>query len=238
MAKSNKKAEQSTNYQVVINTNEEKKKISDVPALAKKADLVINTQEDLNAAGEVLTNVKTRAKELDAERKKITNPLDEAKKAVMALFKPPIELLTRAENHVKGLILEYDQKKEREAEEERQRLEKIAEQERKKKEKAIEAKIERAKASGKEDKVAELEEEKENVETTIDVPVVASNIDTPTDVSYRENWTAEVVDFKTLPDEYKLPNEKMLNSFAKSTKGAIPVPGVKFNMQKVVVART
>lgn len=54
----------------------------------------------------------------------------------------------------------------------------------------------------------------------------------------RTNWKARVVDFKALPDEYKLPNESMLNSFARSTKGKRPIPGVEFYDDHIVTMRT
>ncbi|MBA7618484.1 hypothetical protein ES703_25811 [subsurface metagenome] len=54
----------------------------------------------------------------------------------------------------------------------------------------------------------------------------------------RTNWKARVVDFGLLPDEYKLPNEPLLNSFARSTKGTRPIPGVEFYDDRVVTMRT
>ena len=236
MAKTNNKPELK-NIQVNINTVEEQKKISDVPALAKRADLKITNQTEYDKAVDVLKDVKTRYKELDTERKSITRPLDEAKSAVMNLFKAPLDLLTRAEEYIKKQIAGYETLKANEAEEERKKLEKLAEQEAEKERKKIDAKIERAKVSGKEDKVEELEAQKETI-VAIDVPVVSARVDTPTGVSFRDKWSAEVTDFKLLPDEYKLPNQQALDRIAQATKGAITIPGVKFHSEKVVATRT
>jgi hypothetical protein len=57
-------------------------------------------------------------------------------------------------------------------------------------------------------------------------------------VSGRDNWKARVLDFKSLPDEYKLPNEQMLNALARSTKGTRQVPGVEFYNDRGVTVRT
>jgi hypothetical protein len=54
----------------------------------------------------------------------------------------------------------------------------------------------------------------------------------------RANWKAKVVDFALLPDQYKLPNESLLNSHARSTKGQRPIPGVEFYDERIVTMRT
>lgn len=222
---------------VKIDTIEEKKKTADVPALVKRAELTISNQADFDKATDVLKEVKSRYKELDTQRKAITKPLDEAKKAVMELFKQPLELLERAENKLKGLMLGYTNEVERKAKEEQDRLQKLADQEAEKEKKKLDARIERAKANGNEEKVAELEAQKDAV-VPIDVPVIAPQVDIPTGVSYREVWSAEIVNEKEIPREYLIPNMTALNKIASATKGTIPIPGVKFVMTKTVVTRT
>lgn len=225
------------NISVTIDTNQEKKKYSDVPALCQKADLVIANQDDYNSATDVLKDIKTRYKELDTQRKEITKPLDTAKKNVMELFSHPLTLLEKAEKKIKSLMIGYTEEQEKKARAEQERLQKLAEAEAEKERKKLEVKIERAKASGKEEKAEELEMQKEAV-TAIDVPVITPNIETPKGVSYKEKWTAEVVDFKALPDEYKLPNQQSLDKIAQATKGSVPIPGVKFKMEKISSIRT
>lgn len=44
----------------------------------------------------------------------------------------------------------------------------------------------------------------------------------------RETWTYEVEDFETLPDEYKLENDKALGGIARTMKKQAKVPGVRF----------
>ena len=56
-------------------------------------------------------------------------------------------------------------------------------------------------------------------------------------VSGRDNWKARVLDFKIIPDEYKLPNEQMLNALARSTKGKAQVPGVEFFNDRTLTVR-
>lgn len=47
-------------------------------------------------------------------------------------------------------------------------------------------------------------------------------------VGGRDNWKAKVINFSLLSDEYKLPNEQVLNAYARSTKGQGTIPGVEF----------
>jgi len=54
----------------------------------------------------------------------------------------------------------------------------------------------------------------------------------------RDNWKARVVDFKLLDDQWKLPNESLLNSHARSTKGERPIPGVEFYNDRITTMRT
>jgi len=219
-----------------IKTDKEQQKMNDVPALCDSAEMVISNQQDYELGADVLKEIKARHKELDSQRKEITRPIDTAKKAVMDLFRQPLEMLSKAESKVKSLMIGYTNEQERLAEEERKRLQKIADKEAERQKKLMDAKIERAKASGKEEKAEIFEIEKENI-IPIAAPVVAPAIETPKGVSYREKFTAEVIDFKILPDEYKLPNQSALDKIVQATKGSLQIPGVKIHSQKVLASR-
>lgn len=97
-------------------------------AMAVGFDVVDATTCEL--AAEELKEIKRRASALDEERKKITKPLDEAKKAVMDLFRGPLDVLARAESALKGKILTFQQEERRKAEEARIAAEKAAREER------------------------------------------------------------------------------------------------------------
>lgn len=81
-------------------------------------------------AGEELRAIKTRAAALEEQRKAITKPMDDAKKAVMDLFRGPVDLLARAEGILKGKLLAYQQEEQRKATEARQAAERAAQAER------------------------------------------------------------------------------------------------------------
>jgi exonuclease VII large subunit len=222
-----------------INVNIDTEKVqrtTDVQILCQNAQLTIANQGDYESASIVLKNVKSRYKELDEQRKEITKPIDDAKKSVMNLFKAPLELLEKAENHIKRQMIDYTNEQERKAREEQLRLQRIAEQEAEKERKRIEAQIQRAEASGKLEKAGMLKERKEDVEV-LTVPVVAPRIETPKGVSFREAWSAEVTNIDLVPREYLMVNLQALNKVAQATKGSLVIPGVKFNCEKILASR-
>jgi len=67
----------------------------------------IANESQLNTATAYLTTVKGKIKEFETEQKKITKPLDEAKKSVMNLFRPALDALKLAEVTVKAQITTY-----------------------------------------------------------------------------------------------------------------------------------
>jgi hypothetical protein len=93
----------------------------DSAAMARSADAALAMVESFEVcdaptydlAADELKAIKSRATALDEQRKAITKPLDEAKAAVMALFKPPLEVLTRAEGIIKTKMLGYQQEQQR-----------------------------------------------------------------------------------------------------------------------------
>lgn len=224
------------NISVNINTDQEQKKASDVPALCQKADLVISNQSDYEIASTVLSEVKSRYKELDSQRKEITKPIDTAKKAVMDLFKTPLELLEKAESKIKGLMIGYTNEQERKAREEQIRLQKLADQEAAKQKKILDEKIARAEASGKSAKAEELQMQKETIAPII-ASVIAPQIETPKGVSYREQWSAEITDINLVPREYLIVNLQALNKVAQATKGTLKIAGVNFISTKILASR-
>ena len=202
--------------------------------LKESNEIVIKDQPHYEEAAGLLQLIKGKAKELEALRKSITQPLDQAKKAVMDLFRIPQTNYATAERKLKTAMITYtdEQENKRKAEEERLRKEAEA-KEAKEKEKLLK-RAEKAEANGKIDKAEELREQAEDV--TVIAPNLAPTTERPNGISYKEKWTAEVVDFKALPDTYKIANMQMLNKVARDRKGIVPIPGVKFHSEKVVAS--
>ena len=82
-------------------------------AKATASILVIDDQKSLEIATQEMTALAKRRKELEAARKAITGPLDQAKKSTMALFKPVIQDIDDAIAAIKDGIARYTVEQER-----------------------------------------------------------------------------------------------------------------------------
>jgi len=192
--------------------------------------LVIKDQTTYESAGEFRSKIREGIKNLETLRKTITGPLDQAKSAVMNLFRPSIDMRTAVMGKVDKLLTTYDTEQEKKRQEEESRLAREAE---KKRQEALK-KAEEARAAGKEEKAEKYEEKAAAVIS----PVLAPTTTKPNGIQYRDHWTVEVIDFKLLPDTYKLPNMPMINKYVNAVKGMVPLSGVKFIKERIVASRT
>ena len=100
-------------------------------ALAFIQEFQVASAEDYDLAADELKAIKTRAAAIEDQRTGITGPINQALRAVNALFKGPSELLEQAEQILKTKMLRYSQEQQRIAAEERARAEAAAAAERK-----------------------------------------------------------------------------------------------------------
>ena len=208
----------------------------EAPAMLKQAEaIVILNQSQYEGANNVLKTVKDKGRELDAKRKEITKPLDQAKRVVMDLFREPLEILTTAEKIIKRAMISYADEQDRLRREEQRKLELKAKAEEDRKRKDLEDRAKKWAAKGDKAKAEELQEQAEDVH--VDAPVAAPKIEKTAGVSFRESWSAKVVDEDKVPREYLSVNIQALNKVAQATKGAIKIPGVEFKMEKVLSSR-
>jgi hypothetical protein len=192
--------------------------------------LEIKTQNDFELAGTLRMKIKGRIKELDEKRKSITAPLDLAKKNIMALFNPIIDRLNEGVSIIdKGTIV-YSDEQDRKAREIQARAEEEA---RKAREKA-EAKARELEAQGKMERAAAYQAKAD----AVIAPVIIAATPKVAGQAIKEIWYAEVVDFKALPDDWKLPNQSSLDKHAQNTKGKVSIPGVAFKSRKIVSGRS
>lgn len=168
--------------------------------------LTINSPEAYDKAVEKLAQVKKYKKELETKRKTITDPLEQAKKATMALFNPVKAVLEATEKVLAGGILTYRQ------EQERIEAEKQAE---------LEAKLE----SGDMDFDEALDQ-------AMDAPQIQKTATTKHgNLTIRKIKDIEVVDLTKVPKEYFELNMSRLRADALGNKAAgiepKDIPGVK-----------
>lgn len=75
--------------------------------LALARDFAIETREQLETAAEVLADVKTRAKALEARRDEITRPMNDALRSTRDLFRPVLDAFAQIEKTLKDKITAF-----------------------------------------------------------------------------------------------------------------------------------
>lgn len=197
--------------------------------LTKYETYEIATQEQYESAAEDLKHVKSKYNELDKLRKTMTKPLDESKRAIMAFFKEPLDKLKGAETIIKRGVINYDEEMERQRQKEEEKAKR-----------KLERQAEKAEKKGDVERADELREDAENLP-------IEQSYEKAQGISIKDNWVAEVVDFKLLvqavaqgkaPIVFLMENQVMLNKQAKATKDSITYPGVKFVNKKITAVRT
>ena len=103
---------------VSIASEEEKQS---VVAYNEAVSIEIKDQAIYEKAGELRSRIRSRLKWFEDARKSITQPLDQAKKAVMDLFRSPTQRYEQALEAIDRAMIRYDddQEKKRKAEEDR-----------------------------------------------------------------------------------------------------------------------
>lgn len=90
--------------------------------LNSAAGIIVANDDDYQDASGLLANIKAAFKRLEQERKRITAPLDDAKRSVMDLFRGPTDALAEAEKTIKKRMAAYALDKEQERREREVRL--------------------------------------------------------------------------------------------------------------------
>lgn len=216
----------------------------DQPALlAEAADakstadfLIVSDAESLQIAKDEMNAMTKRMKTLDAKRKEITKPLDDAKKAVMNLFKPPIDTYQGAISVIKAGIARYVEDQERIAAEARIKAEAEAAAARA----ALEAKALEAKTP------QEAEVIKEAAALVVPASVSVASPTKVSGMSTQKVWRGRVVDLSaflahvaTHPECFDLIEVKQgaLDRYIRATGGAVAIPGVETHQETIVSSR-
>lgn len=191
-----------------------------------------------NAATE-LTAIKATAKDVEAARKKILEPIDASRKAVQDFFKPALDRLAAAESQLKTKMLQYRNAREQEARAEQARLEaaRREEVERLRREEAW------SRAMGDEGEADAHSLAATVVEGTVEVVEVAPP--KVEGIGTRTTYNFEVLDLRMLaaawvegklPDGFVEANDKALRAYAVATKGKGNLPGVRMWADAIVTA--
>ncbi len=193
-------------------------------ALGLEAETIANKMDVLDDDGEskaadVLSAIIGHKKTVEAARVENVDPFNQFVKRVNSMFKPLTTALENAELTIKTKVLGY----------------------RKEKQARIDAENRKAQAEfEKSQKAAEKKAEKTGKDVAFVPPPVIQEVSTTTRgasggaITEKKFWTAQITDPKKVPIEYYLaPNVqeellKNMKALSRSTKGSVPVGGVKF----------
>lgn len=190
---------------------------------------VVDSEETAELAAEELRGVKTMLKTVEDERTKITKPLNDAVKAVNALFAKLSSPLQRAESIYKGKILQYRNEQERKRREEQAKAEAAARAERER----LEKEAQKLEKKGKAEEAAA----KRDIAAMMPESMPAAPAPKVEGFSVRKNWKSrvtnkmDVIKFVAANPafEYLLDvNASKADALAKQhEKGDIGVPGLE-----------
>lgn len=227
------------------------KKLKQLELGAKKFETVvaaspITTPDEYEVAGQRLTLLKTRVKEIEAMQASVLDPLTIAQqqikksmKATKAIFEPVLLRYAQIESSLKAGLITYQQEAEAEAAaEEARRRDADAKQRAK-----LEAQAEKLRKSGKlaqaEAKLAQAEGVMTSSVSTL-TPKVAG-------LHYTKKWVGTMVDRRAVLQgvlDGKIPmtiilgwNQNVIDAAAKASEMELDWPGIEVSQKMVAAAR-
>ena len=198
----------------------------------------ITSNEDYGHRAEQVKDIKRRWKALKAQQVEVTRPLDLARKAVMELFRTPLEFLVKAEGILKYEATVWTQKVERERALEEARQREIARKETER----LERRAAAAAQKGHEEKAEVLAQ----AAAAIPLPIVAAPARPPGMVG-STRWSARVTDLRALCKavgegivglEAVQANMTFLNAQTRAMRENLLIPGVEAVKTESMSVRT
>lgn len=180
--------------------------------------IVINSDQELNAAGEAVKVVKEMQKNVKDFFEPIKSKAYATWKQVGDQMKIYLKPLEDAERLIKQKMGSYYQEQEKQRKAEEARLQEEA------RKKAEEEQLKLAEETGD--------------DSILDQPVIAPqvHIEKPAKqegISYMDLWQFTIKDPKLIPNEYMIPNEKLIGQIVRANKGNTNIPGVEVFCKKV-----
>lgn len=207
-------------------------------ATAAAKAIVVDSQEMYEFADAQLVEVKRSAKLIEAKRKEIVDPINKAKDAVQALFRPVLDDLAEAESCYKRAMLTYQQEQDRKRRDEQAKLDEEARREREK----LETQAAKAAAKGHAEKAEVLAA----TAAVVTAPVATSTYVAPKGLSVKRTWKARVVDKAALlraaldrPEFLHIVeiDGAALDKLAKAMEGHVPLAGVECYEEESIARR-
>lgn len=181
-----------------------------VSLLEKQANaLIIDKQEDVSKASDILGAIKTVSKAVTERKKEIVAPLMESLASARDLFRPVEDSYKAAEQIIKGKLREYDDKEEERIQKQKEYVNKRVEKGTMRTDTAI-------------DKLETL-----NIKTNLS--------GSQSKTSIRKIRKIRILDQKLIPNEYMLPNITKITDDV--LRHNVSIAGVEIYEEKSIVSR-
>lgn len=181
-------------------------------------EIVVTNRVQFSQGAEVLRNIKGLQKGLEAERVKVTVPMNEALRQINDWFRAPRENLEKAERVVKAALATFEANEMAKVRAEEARIREDA----RKEQEELQRRAASALAKGNAEKAADLAARAVSVvaEIPATAPVKAKAI------AFTDVWDVAVTSPASVPREYLMVDEAKIRAVVKALKGAIEIPGV------------
>ena len=228
----------------MVNTNmpEEAKALqTEASGILEQAKVYkISTPVQYQSAGAELTRIKGVRQKVDELFDPIVRKAHEAHKTALASKKKLTDPLDMAERAIKQSMIDYNREEERKAREIEAKLRAEAEEKARKEQEKLLAKAEKALDKGLEEQAEMFLEQAEEVVPVI--AVVAPQIEKVSGVATRKTWKARVTDMQKVPAyfngmELRTIKQSALDNIARMTSGQAEIPGVEFYEDVNISAR-
>jgi len=194
---------------------------SNLTRIEQRVFTVTNETERTGAIAAIKTAKVVKAQIVEFFKEAKENSY-KAWKAVCANEKHFTDRLDDVEKNAKQEVLKYDQQQEELRRKEQARLQAIEDEKARKEQERLLRQAEKVKSPERQEA---LLEQAQMVAPSV---VQVEEQEKTEGLSTRKIWKARVVDVEKVPREWMIVNDKALDSFAKSTKGSVKIPGVEF----------
>ncbi len=192
------------------------------------AEVKITTAAQFTDAGNWLRTIKGLRAKIEAARVRITQPMNQALRAVNEQAREQDAPLLTAETKIKRGMGEYTAEQDRLRREEQRKADERA----RKEQGALQAKAATAAAKGKTERAPELQ----HAASTVVAPVIQREPPKVAGIVMREAWKFEVTDPALVPREYLSVDEKKIRAVVQALKGDAKIPGVRVYSEQQVAA--
>jgi F0F1-type ATP synthase membrane subunit b/b' len=192
---------------------------------------IIENDDLYEMAAEDHKAVKTRYRAIEERRKKITGPLDEAKRETMDLFRPALNFLLQAEQTLERAMLAYRRERERQRREAEAALRDVTAKEAER----LRRLAEQAEAKGKSERAEDLREQAAMLPAQqLALPAMPK----VKGQSISTRWKFRIVDEAALPRDYLMADLKKIGGVVDSCKDQTHIPGVEVFAEEIISARS